>query len=290
MIIAAAITNALGNTGIDSVSQMTAEQGLLALKALNLAVQKWYRAAPRTYREKAITHTVSAPRAIESLTVTEGSTTVGDDSFTSGEFCQAVVIAGEPLFANRVAGTNSVRTAIRQATGTTSATVYDDVLLFQDWSVERVVGEPQVLDQRDFLSRVSGRDSLIKSAANIESYDLEPLGHSRVESVDAHMALRFWPMPSATRTIELTVSILPRRYGLLDLQDDTVSLPVQDELFDSTLLPLLEWEIARTRLYTGEPKEKALLLDEAREALARVKTLPGAWAKQNIRIRTQIGY
>jgi hypothetical protein len=309
MTVAEAITNALGNTEIESVAQMTAESGLQLLRCLNKSVQLWYKTAPRIFREKRYSHTITAPRTIASLAVTNGATSVAASTFATSEFCQALVIAGEPDFANRVAGTASLRHKIRQATGTTSATLYHDVIALADWSIERIVGEPKLLDYdcriprapRNFSTLAyqnTGDQHLAASSMGDStrtgryptSYDIEALGHSRVESSDAHMAIRFWPLPTDASTIELTLSLMPRRYTLLDLQDDTVELPIPDELFDLTLMPLIEWELSLTKLYSGNPKAANDLRNAALLALDVIKRQDSTWGMRHIRIDTKPGF
>lgn len=308
MTVAEVIQISLAPTKIGSVAQLTAEKGLLMLRALSRAVQQWYKAAPTIYREISVSHSILAPREL-TVNCTVGSTAVAASTFTAAELAQAVIIAGEPDYPNRVAGTASLRHAIRAASGATSATLYYDCATYADWTIERVVGDPILLDTGRPLSRIArgGQNMVVGSQIRRmdswpvvnestltsswpTTYDIEPLGHSRVESSDAHLAVRFYPLPSEASTVEMVLSLLPRRYGLLDLQDDTLEIPIPDEQVDLTLLPLIDYEVSRTPLYSGDPKSIVSLREAALQALAEVRAQPSDWGKPGLRIGTKPGY
>lgn len=308
-----AVTQALRHTAAETAMQIPVEKLSEVLRALNGAVQTWYALAPRIYRRTPVTHRIPAPRAL-TLDVTQYNATVGlhgseSDPFAASELWQSVILENEAyLYPNRIAATDAVFHAPRCLSGQTAATIYFDAIVFADFTVDRVVGTPLLLDGNQTISRMTRATSNLGFERRVwgeqwemsyssrltstrpTTFSVEGYGHSRATDPDAHFGLRLFPLPTAESTISLEVDLLPRAYGPLDLRSETLQLPVPNEQIELTLMPILEYNLARSTLFTGSSGVRQLLAQAANDAKTQLRFLNPDHANTPLRVGTRPGY
>lgn len=308
MILTAALQSCLRHTSVSNVARLSGEQGVQALRALNDAVQGWFAIAPPCYRQFSVSHRIRPVRTL-TITVTDESPDVDGTPFEAYELYQSIAIANaDMILANQIAGTSSLVHDYRGTTGETTATIYYDAMVLSDYSVARVIGDPILMDtnaalgrwQRDAPNHRFDRStwyadwSRERWMAQINEYptswDIEPYGISRSVAGDAKMGVRFYPLPTNESTIKLKLDVRPRVYTLLDLVDDSVTLPLDDELATLTLLPLIEDKLSLSSFFTGGDKVAKRLADEAVTARALVRALPNELGRIAMKVGTRPGY
>lgn len=292
------------------------EAQALLISRLNAAVSDWFANAPDRFKFERAPTRLTAPTTV-SVSPVKDSTTLAIAAFDADEIGRTVVIAGDTT-QNMVVGPSRL---ILPYTGDTpaspvTATLYDDVIVFFDEAVERVVSRITcretglVIDQFHPLGDVTKAPTAQgltiswnsvwlgsyfcarTTASHPRAYSLENLALSQIqadqESFQDSFLLRLDPIPTAVTTLDMEISRQPRAFKIEDFRTPKI-IPVPDSLVATTLFPMFLGRLTSTPYWKNE-KLVPSITAEAADGKRRTREISAHRARPNTRIRTQAGF
>jgi len=286
------------------LSLLDAGDALDLVDAMNAGIQKFFNEAPTAYKRTTISERLAAKRTV-SLTITQGSNVVGGSPFLDNERGASVIIDSE-AFHNEIVDNNQLLHDIVQSSGTASAEIYHDSLAFTDFSIERMISDPEIVHGGGAnlnQPRKLFPDTEYESESDLRDswyyhFGRQSIGTPRwyrvvyggmVQNSDVIWILKIYPIPAEALTIKMDVELRPLRYKLAALQTPAV-LPIQDEIFESILLPACRGEFAKTHLFGGDANRRSLLIAEGSQALGAAGRIQRSIKRPRRKIRTAAGY
>ena len=299
-----ALQQVIRNTRIPNLSDITSDDAVTLVRALNEGVQEFFDLAPDRYKRTTFTSLLAAPSELSDVVVTHGEVTVGSGTFTTEQRGATVIITGDASH-NEVVDTDAVLRPYLGTTGTTTATIYGDAVPFTDFSIERVVTDARVSNQSlqrrlarvnpeaDHLQVWSGNwrswwDALARSSGHPEYYRIDYVGGSIQTTNDAVMVIRVAPMPTEELVFEIEADFLPIAYAITCINTPK-RLPVPRERAATHLLPLIEARLVDTPVW-NQPTAATGAKESGAMARQRCRELPAYLANPQHHIRTRLGY
>lgn len=301
-----AIQQVIGNTRVTNLSDTPAEDAQILVRALNEAVQEWFDAAPGKYKRTTYTQFLAGPTALSSISVTEGSVTVGGSPFAAADRGSSVELDGDSSW-NEVVGPAALLRPYLGSTGTVSGTLHSDAVAFTDFSYERMVTNPRMISQDGLtteLRRIYPEDHVMQPfTETLDSYWqnlLGPTGHPkwyRVDYVggsvrssnDALIVVRVAPRPEKKMNFEVEIDVRPISYTPIAIVQ-AQTLPISRE-WSGHLLPLIEAKLAASPLWIASREVTQQVNMKAMEAKIKLRDeIPIEYARPQNRCGTKRGW
>lgn len=296
---------------VPDLNRATPAQAQELALIMTQAVQEYFRIAPVCHRRSTLSERRPAAETL-SVTVTNGSATVSGTPFLARQRgCSIRFPDGQW---NEIVAPNQLLHDVPQASGTYACTVYNDALAFDDFQIDRVMTDPEIVQESNgasyllspwlpvgsrSVSRPSVLDLLMvgdaipqrqhDTASWPTHYWAEHVGGSIAVSGDALFQFRFWPAPTEAYTVIFDAEILPDTYRIASVTTPT-TLPVPDGHAQLLLVPLARGRLARSYLFDPETVGKSDLLDAADEARAGIAALPAVFGPSHLTVATEAGW
>ena len=314
-----AIQSVLDLTAIKSLDAASINHRLVLANCLTAAVQEWFELAPAIFKRTRSTFATVGPTTVACV-FEPGETTASAEVFSDYQRGSTVVIAGDATW-NEVVDRSTVLHPYRGSANSASAIVYGDCWPFFDFAIERIAGDveyqtgdggigllpPRETGRRQLHNHFSSLNAFSsygpgwgfsEGATDVRQirpvptcYTLEPVGDSvATGDLDAAMMVRLDPIPSQSLSLSAMVDILPRAYGVAHVTNTPLTLPVPDERFHSTLLPILAYRVANSSIGTVEPGKMGGIREDANDARRRIALLPKVRHRTQSRILSKPGY
>lgn len=283
----------IGKSKISSLDKADSNELLVLADCINQAIQEYFAIVPEAYRITTLSSTHDAPATI-TANFTNGSNVVSGDPFLDAQRGDTVAIAGDELKYNEITDNGLLLNDFRGATGSHVATVYDDAIALTDFSIERMVSHPRIIDNNTQLTNGkqyrstsgSGSSSLgNRSIGNYpNTYHVDYVGASRV--TDALVIIRFNPLPTRAFTVNLEVSVRPIAYDWTNILNSPRNLPVDDSVIHRTLRPMALARLAETDLWKAS-ESKAAAITAGQRAERHAASLSDSIDKPDRKVRTR---
>ena len=257
------------------------------LDAANAGLQDLYKLLPGIYKETALSTTLKAPTNVSVEMDAKYSNLLSSDAFTEDMRGCTVNISDDP-HDNEITGTNSVLDGFVGNVLAGNAQIHHDAVPLVD-VIERVTSDPVCYraDGTWFpLSRHDGfREGgmqwyygafpaaiIKKQAGQPRIYTLEPVGVS--QGADLEFFFRVYPMPDTDYTVRFRAELAPRILIYPNITGTAVSIPVNDRLCNSTLVPLCEEHLLRSPYFKDRtPTNLKVFTDAAEKARDTARNL-----------------
>ncbi len=249
---------------------MPADDALEVLDAINDALTDLFSEYPAAYRlETGVTYQMAAPKVI-SLSVTQGSA-VASDLF-SDLIGQSVLISGDPAM-NQVAGVNTLKNPYFGATGSVSATIYNDAIPLAS-NFSRFVSNPVIFQngtQKGVLGRGNPDDFVYWEAAAGCPVRFVGEAQNQAAVVAPFFLLRLFPAPNTEFSVRCSMEIRAQQFSLSDITGNAI-LPVSPEHISSILFPMALSRLVGGPLWPvdGDAKAVDLALSKAMKLIERL--------------------
>lgn len=285
------------NLVFETPGKATAGQLQELAECLTQAIDLFYELAPPIYRRTTISAQVGGSKTVM-VNVADGATEASSGApFMASDRGKSVVFSDHGIH-NEIVSTTGWLDPYRGAGGSVSATVWDDVVLFNDTSFERIVSEPKRMTDGVRLVR----DDDLNQHCNLGSrwdrgtgeptrYALDPVGDTQSGESDPLAILRVDPIPAAPLTIRMDVDISSVRYGVGAMVRIKKGLPMTERDVVSIVLPLAREYLADGGLWDetkGMTAEAARRMGNTARLLATRK--PAYLVRPRHRVGTPAGY
>lgn len=292
------------HTSVKDLSSETPAVAQEFIRAINAAVQKFYRIAPAKWMRTEVSHLVPTPSTV-SAQVTADSVSLSNAPFTAAMRGCSVLIDGDPSY-NEVVSTDQLLNPFLGTTGTKVATVYYDSVTITDFKVQKIVTDPEIRETGVRLTRVEQFDSAsfrrqyhavyagaggLRSVGSYpEYYRVQYVGMSNAAAAnDAVVQLRLAPMPTTKHVLNFQADIRPGSFALSTLEIPA-TIPVDDSLAFSTIVPLAEAEMTKSSVWTGDPGMTTRIENAGARAEADIRNLDSEFARPRRRVVTRRGW
>jgi len=280
-----AIQQCLHNTRVEDLSNVSAQDGQILIRALNQACQDYFDWAPAGHKRTSASYYLAAPETVTNINLTTGATNVssGTPFSTSHRGC-SIQIHGDPNI-NEVVSTSAVlRPYLGTEAAPLTAQLWHDALPLLDFAIERIVTHPRLTNRtvtnavllpwNSEASEHSGLlwQSLVNSPGTPLYYRAEFVGGSIQSENDALVIIRIAPRPEVACALTFDLDLRGTSYSVTALNDPQV-LPISRTRANH-LLPLIELRLSRTQLWIGSPQITAGIREEAQEARRLIESLP----------------
>lgn len=291
-------------------SDMTPDQKLEILDAINGSLNRYFRYADDQYKRTTATERLLAPASRTGLTISENGVTLTGNPFTLSERGKSVVIPGDAQY-NEIVATNQV---LRPFTGDGGAsnvtgTIYSDAVPIRNFYVERLASHPRIIETNTTLvpimqgagTNLNGdpwyrdtgswyNNTVSRRQGNPTVYKVDYVGGSIATATeDAVMVIRIDPVPAQEFTIEFDLII---RAICLDIDSvlTPVQIPIHESVFADTFMPLIEGHLTTSSLWAAEDRITERILAREAQAIRDIRLLPGEFTIPNNRLGTVRGY
>lgn len=282
----------IGKSTVASLDGAEMDELLCISDAINEAVQEYFSVVPEVYRTTTMSSTHSVPTAL-TATFTNGSNVVTGSPFTDGQRGDTISIEGDALDFNEITDNGLLLNDYRGTTGSHSSTIYDDAVALTDFSIERLVSDPKILDTSKLLTnakqhwrRDGERHLRIGNEREISDYPLyywlDNVGGSAV--TDALSIIRLDPIPKKAFTLNIEILIRPIAYTWENMVNTPLTLPVDDTLIHRTIRPMALGKLAATDLWDGSKGSAANAMAIGNKAIEGAAGLPSEIEKPNRKI------
>lgn len=295
------------NTSVDDLAGCSAQDAMELIRVMNEGMQMFYKLAPTRWSRTGASALILEPTTV-SCDVTANSTAVSNAPFTAAMRGCTAKLEGADTF-NEIVSTNQLLHAWTGSTGTVTATVYYDAIAITDFTVEKIVNDPVIVEtdkrlvrQEQFESEASvypfrygspgGVGRNVRMTSTYPSfYRVNYVGNSyQANTGDAVVILMMDPLPLSKFNVRFDIQVRPGSYriGALTTASD---IPVDDSLAYSTLLPLCERGLLRSPIWNGTEMAAKAVDSAGQLAMETTRTLTAKrFARPKRRTRTKTGW
>lgn len=285
------------NLVFETPGKATAGQLQELAECLARAIDIFYELAPPVYRKTTISVQVGGSRTV-SVDVANGATAASSGTpFLASDRGKSIVFGDHGIY-NEIVSTTGWLDAYQGAGGVVSATIWNDAVLFDDTSFERIVSEPVRMTDGVRLWRddsLCGLHTLSsrwdRQIGAPERYAIDLVGDSQSADTEPLAILRVEPIPAAATTLRFDVMLSAVRYGVSAMVRTQKGLPMSERDIVSIILPLARGLLAESGLWDpgkGMTVDSALRQADTARALAAKK--PAYLARPRHKVGTPYGY
>lgn len=313
MTVAQAVAQCMGHLRTQDITELSIEESAEVIRAVNRAIQTYYREAPDLYKRTTVSEHLAAPQAVSGFSVAVNSTTNTGTTWSANDRGKTIQIGDDPNF-NEITSTTTLLRP-HQGSGTaTSGTIYHDTVCFFDMTVDRIVSDVRVIynGQTYKLARATEKQHAYmypwvgyspfaltmgywsprqRSLSDLPRwYSALLVGDSVATGTgDARFMIRLDPIPTRSIIVEMELDILPTAYTVEALFDGT-ELPTQNSRVHSLLLPMVEYYLLQSSLWRGRPEITQIIMQSFAEAREAITRLPAHVARPTYSYGTRNGW
>ncbi len=280
-------------------SGMDPSQAMELVDAINAATFLYFEQADQQYKRTTATELLLAPVS-RTISLAAGGTTLTSGAFLNSERGKAVLIPDDPDY-NEIVATDQVLRPYRGSGGSVSATIYSDCVAIRDFSVERVVNDPRIVDTNTTLTNTEKfrqpgavdpwyRATARRTLGDPRYYMVQHVGGSiATSSNDAVVQIKLDPIPARALTIEFDIFIRGATVGI-DALTSPVALPIDSTVLAVQFLPLVEGKLLSSSLWAGNDRVTSRVEKEEMAAIASIRNLTSDFARPHRRVGTTFGF
>jgi hypothetical protein len=266
------------------------------LSAINGAIQEVYELLPVYLKEQTLGFTLPAQVTVPALGVTNGSKVVTGYAFTADQIGRSILIEGDGVVNQLLGnGTNlSLLNDYQGQTGTVGATIYGDTCYTTGVPFDRIVGNPEYGDQRQWpIMRRTGNPSDYQFFGLLQVgrpmyWWVQNMGNSQGNV--PILVMKFFPMPDTAYTVKVRIAFWARRLVLADY-DDASTITVLDQFLESALIPLALRQFMLSPAWERlGPQADQDVRDSAARAEVFLRKQPGQVGAPANQVGTPFGY
>lgn len=263
------------------------------LEAANTGLQRLYNALPPYFKEITEGFILQGPTNLSGVTVTQYSKTVAPNTFTKAQIGCTVRLDGDPQW-NQVIGTSTLMNPYAGQSGAVNGIVYGDAIWSPSYPFDRIIGNPRFANQGYYPinpmsgMRSNGQPSWLwqQTVGTPMTWWVQTFGQS--QGAQPFLALKFAPLPDQNYSVNVRMSLWPKRLTLQDYQNST-RIPVPPQFIETALIPMCIAAFMGSPAYEKRGDEKDVV-QRSLDGETFLRLQPGQVGAPNNSIGTPLGY
>jgi len=264
---------------------------------ITAGLTEFFESAPDVWQRSTFSFRMPLKRTID-IEVTDGSNKVGGLPFTDEDRGKSITIDNNYNQWNEVIDNDTLLDTFSGTSGTYEATLWPDVITIRDKIIKRMVSDPRLNEEswnlvRDERMKHAGawrgfwNDAGFRRYGTPVRYAIEEGGQS--QNSDLVWTMRLDPIPTTQVSVRFEALYYPNPVTFSDLLNP-VQLPVNDNLANLILIPLIEERLIASSMWQGNEIATRQIPEAARRARLELGRMVPDFGRQQNLIRTAPGY